>query len=629
MNLKEVEYTEHESAVKASWQRCRALGLTHQSQPIVDRLNASDLSLLLDQHRHLITTTHDQVLPYFEDLLVNSNSLVMLTDSQGYVMESWGEQKFKQQHAEMFMSGASWQENKLGTNAIGTVVETSRLVQVEHEQHFLVANRFMSGSAAPIFGVDREMLGIIDISSDTYMPESHTLGMVKIMSQAIENQLITSHFKNQYFIMRFNTSPNSIDSQWSALLVFDETGLVVSANRRAELMLSNDLQQVNVTDLFDININQLINQAEGMHIPLLTTQQFRLYGTLQKASREKPKVIDLSNHSKKNRPRHISDNQILTLDEINLGDQVMAKAVSQCRRIVDKDIPILIRGETGVGKEVFVKALHQASKRNKQNMVTVNCAAIPHDLVESELFGYEKGAFTGSNNKGYIGLIRKANKGTLFLDEIGDMPVKVQARLLRVLQERQVTPLGSTESFPVDFTLVSATHCNLKEAVTEGSFRQDLYYRVSGLNIELPALRHRSDRQQLIQFLLNYHAENQKHSMLTEPVMQAFSQHPWPGNIRQMVSVIKIAQAMSDNEIVDLQHLPDDFFCDMEPQRANVKPFAPVKSDSEPDSNDHIYDNDDIVYLYQSLSCNISKTAKKLGVSRNTVYKRLRDSGYK
>jgi transcriptional regulator of acetoin/glycerol metabolism len=631
MNLKESEYIEHDTLIKKSWQRCRDSGLNHKSKPSIERLDAGDLSTLLDEHEALIKTTHEEVLPYYENLLVNSNSQVMLADSSGFIMNSWGEQRFKKKHEEIFQTGSGWQERNLGTNAIGTAVKTGGLVQISQDEHFLVANRFMTGSAAPIFGADREMLGVIDISSDTYLPESHTLGMVKIMSQAIENQLIISHFKNQHFLLRFNTSPDNIDSQWSALLVFDEIGTVISANRRAEAVLASNLQLVNISTLFEVNIQQLINQPEGFQIPLLTKQKFRVHGIVYKPQQVKPRILDfrILQKSKKTSP-HVSQGHTFELDELDLGDQVMTKAINQSKRIIDKDIPILICGETGAGKEVFVKALHRFSQRHKHNMITVNCAAIPQELVESELFGYEKGAFTGSNTKGYIGLIRKADKGTLFLDEIGDMPMNVQARLLRVLQERRVTPLGSTESYSVDFKLVSATNCHLKESVLDGTFRQDLYYRVSGLNIELPALRDRSDRQQLIQFLLNYYAENTQQALITERVMQAFCQHPWPGNIRQLVSVIKISQAMSDNEVIDFHHLPDDFFSDLDNNHSNVKPFV-MTNRNEIESDTHIAkaDDGDIISLYQSLSCNISKTAKQLGVSRNTVYKRLRDSGYK
>jgi len=622
---KTVNPSTHEAMITQSWQRCRESGLNHHSKPSIEHLAGGSLSSLLDQHHCLLETTHNEVLPYYENLLINSRSQVMLADHQGYLLKSWGDQRFKQHHEEIFTPGSGWQESALGTNAIGTALKNGSIVQIQHDEHFLISNRFMTGSAAPIFGIDRQMLGVIDISTDTYLPESHTLGLVKVMSQAVENQLITSHFKDQHFFLRFNTSIDSIDSQWSGLIVFDENGLVISANNRAELILGSDLKRVNISELFSINVSQLVNQPEGFQVPLLTTQQFRVHGVLHKPGQAKPKVLNF----KPNEPaRHVSEQHRFLLDELNFGDPVMEKAVAQSKRIIDKDIPILIRGETGVGKEVFVKAVHYSSQRRKQNLITVNCAAIPQELVESELFGYEKGAFTGSSNKGYIGLIRKADKGTLFLDEIGDMPLNVQARLLRVLQERRVNPLGSTDSYPVDFKLISATNCNLKEAVAAGTFRQDLYYRVSGLNIELPALRHRNDRQQLIQFLLKYYAENKQHAMITERAMYSFLQHPWPGNIRQLVSVIQIAQAMSDNEAIDFEHLPDDFFADMKASVSHTEPLI-AKQKNKPLTGNADSNADDIVALYQSLNCNITKTAAQLSVSRNTVYKRLRESGFK
>lgn len=630
MLRKSAAKVDHATTIKQSWMRCRESGLTHQSEPNVDHLTGGSLSSLLEEHHRLIETTRNEVLPCYENLLINSKSQVMLADHQGYVLKSWGEQQIKKSREELFVPGTDWRESTFGTNAIGTALKTGSVVQIQHDEHFLISNRFMTGSAAPIFGIDRQMLGVIDISSDTYLPDSHTLGMVKIMSQAVENQIIISHFKSEYFLLRFNTSVENIDSQWSGLIVFDENGLIISANHRAELILGSDLKLVNISELFNINVHQLINQPKGFQVPLLTVKGFRVHGILDKPTQPKSKVLDFRTLVKqpKEPKKHVSEQHKFHLDELNFGDPVFEKAVAQSKRIINKDIPILIYGETGVGKEFFVKALHHSSQRATQNMITVNCAAIPQELVESELFGYEKGAFTGSSQKGYIGLIRKADKGTLFLDEIGDMPMNVQARLLRVLQERRVNPLGSTESYPVDFKLISATNCNLKEAVAAGTFRKDLYYRVSGLNIELPALRHRNDRKQLIYFLLNYYAENEHHAQITERTMQSFCQHSWPGNIRQLVSVIQIGQAMSDNEPIDFEHLPDDFFADIEADENNAKPVI-VDIENKAHSINAEPSAEDIVTLYQSLNCNISKTAAELGVSRNTVYKRLRECGHK
>jgi transcriptional regulator of acetoin/glycerol metabolism len=207
------------------------------------------------------------------------------------------------------------------------------------------------------------------------------------------------------------------------------------------------------------------------------------------------------------------------------------------------------------------------------------------------------------------------------------MPMNVQARLLRVLQERKVTPLGSTTSYPVDFKLVSATNCNLKQDVERGTFRQDLYYRVTGLNLSLPALRERTDKEALVKFLLaRYALENETPSISLE-VLAMFKNHPWPGNIRQMVSVLQIAVAMADNQTITIEHLPDDFLQDLEPedsvqqlhQENNITLLSEVTSLSPPDDN--------WLEVYEQSGRNVSATAKNLNISRNTLYKRLREQG--
>ena len=281
--------------------------------------------------------------------------------------------------------------------------------------------------------------------------------------------------------------------------------------------------------------------------------------------------------------------------------------------------------------EVFVQCLHNYSVRQQFPLVAVNCAAIPNDLVESELFGYEKGAFTGANVKGSIGLIRKANGGTLFLDEIGEMPLNVQGRLLRVLQERTVTPLGSTESYEVDIKLVSATNRDLKKEIDNGNFRQDLFYRVSGLNIHLPPLRERRDRRQLFQQVNALQHGSELVFPLSDKILNLFNNHPWPGNVRQLISVLQIAQAMADNEPIQEWHLPEDFLQDVNKNDEQTIPVASINVTSENPSEiaarKKSNDKDELISVYTRFNGNKSKTAAALGISRNTLYKRLREIG--
>jgi transcriptional regulator of acetoin/glycerol metabolism len=602
----------HDAIVQTSWQRCRAFGLDHQSTPAFDQLPAAGIAQLLDSHHSLVQTTHQEVLPYYENILSNSNCLIMLADNQGQVLTSWGTQRFIEPSlARGFQAGASWMERSSGTNAIGTALACEQAVHIEHDEHFLKANRFMTGSAAPIFDAERKVIAVLDVSSDSYLPPSHTLGMVKMMSQTVENRLILNLFHGQHFQLTFNTGLNNLDSQWAGLLIFDESGQVLSANRRADNLLGVRLSRVSVESLFKVSLLELINQPEGMPFALQTSGRNRFQCLLK---RPKQAPVQARVFVAEDKPAPAS---VISLNTLHFGDSRVEKAVRQAERLLEKDIPLLIHGETGVGKEVFVKALHQASSRSKQAFIAVNCAAIPAELVESELFGYEKGAFTGANQKGSIGLIRKADKGTLFLDEIGDMPLPTQARLLRVLQERCVQPVGSSELFPVDLRIISATNRSLREQVQLGRFREDLYYRIGGLTLELPPLRERSDKQALFKRLWQQHREPTQWAGLSPEVLELFEKHPWPGNLRQVSSVMQVALAMAEEQPVRPEHLPDDFFVDLEMEP--VETAVPLGLD--------LNDAEALNRELKAAGGNISYLARRLGVSRNTLYKRLRQIG--
>ncbi|WP_161865415.1 sigma-54-dependent Fis family transcriptional regulator [Pseudomonas yangonensis] len=597
----------HDTIIQESWSRCRDYGLTHQSTPRFDPPAPGELSALLESRQALVQTTHQEVLPYYGTILSNSNCLIMLADEQGRLLQSWGDQRFiEPRQAAGFVAGASWLERYTGTNAIGTALSCGQAVHIQHDEHFLKANRFMTGSASPIFDEQRRMIAVLDVSSDSYLPPAHTLGMVKMMSQSVENRLILKLFADQYHLLSFNTSLDNLDSPWAGLVVFDEHGHVVSANRRADNLLGQSLTYGAIEQLFDVPLQQLLNQPDGQPFSLRTNSHFRFHARVRRPARPAPiQARDF-------RPQPLTPVfEEPSLRTLSLGDARMDKAIRQAERLLEKDIPILVQGETGAGKEVFVRALHHASSRANQPFIAVNCAAIPAELVESELFGYEKGAFTGASHKGHIGLIRKAHKGTLFLDEIGDMPLRVQARLLRVLQERCVQPLGSSELHPVDVRLVSATNRPLRQDVDSGQFRADLYYRISGLNLELPPLRERSDKQALFQRLWEQHREPQQRAGISREVLELFQHHPWPGNLRQLSSVLRVALAMADDQPIRAEHLPDDFFLDL-------PTGAPPPARPE---------HDDLASQYQACGGNISYLARHLGLSRNTLYKRLREQG--
>lgn len=287
-------------------------------------------------------------------------------------------------------------------------------------------------------------------------------------------------------------------------------------------------------------------------------------------------------------------------------------SVERLARLLNGGVPLLLEGETGTGKEVLARAIHGASARSGRPFVAVACAALPAALIEAELFGYESGAYTGARPRGSLGMIRCADGGTLFLDEVGDMPLAQQTRLLRVLQERRVSPLGSRRSHAVDIGLVCAAQRPLRRMVDEGRFRADLYYRLNGLVLRLPPLRERSDVPALAQRLLRAQIAPHTGLRISAPVMALLARHSWPGNFRQLTSVLRAAAAMAGGEReLRLRHLPQDFLDDLgasatslEQQRLAAIARALERGDG-----------------------NLSAAARQLGVSRNTIYRTLRAEG--
>lgn len=629
----------HKEVIENSWYRCERYGLAHGAPPDFGDVRKGDVSALVDQHHDLMHTTENEVLPYYENILSNSSCLIVLADNQGHVLNTWGSPRFQGRGEHGLVPGHQWHERGVGTNAIGTALAAGHAVQVSRDEHFLRANRYMVGSASPIYDIRKEMIGVLDISSDAYLPQDHTLGMVKLMSLSVENQLIHAAFQQDHHIITFSTDISGLDSHWAGLLVLDDQGIVISANRRAWALLAQDIALMDIEQIFGFKFHELRQQPPNAPLTLWVFGRYRMWVRVQPPLAPSLKVADFrvkgqasGQGAPEPKPEPAAGNSelpedVVPFDELEHGDRKVRQVLSQARKIIEKDIPILIHGETGAGKEIMVRSLHFHSSRREQTLVAVNCASIPTELVESELFGYEKGAFTGASSKGSVGLIRRAHGGTLFLDEIGEMPLHVQARLLRVLQERVVVPLGSSEVFPVDIRLVSASNRNLKAAADEGSFRQDLYYRISGLNIEVPALRHREDKAALIKYMYDRLQVDEGRVLMSPEVEDLLVRHPWPGNMRQLANVLKIAHAMADDGIMKREHLPADFYDDLN----RVMESSPAEGAGESELPEPAVSRETagalenrIQELYRQVGGNVSRTARLAGVSRNTVYKYVR-----
>ena len=308
----------------------------------------------------------------------------------------------------------------------------------------------------------------------------------------------------------------------------------------------------------------------------------------------------------------------LSLEELAGDDPLMLHNVRCAYRIADTDIPVLIQGPTGCGKEAFARAIHRASRRAARPFVAVNCAAIPETLIESELFGYRSGAFTGARREGLRGRIAQSSGGTLFLDEIGDMPQALQSRLLRVLEEHQILPLGSDSACAVELHVLAASHRNLREMIRCGAFREDLYYRLNGLTLELPALAERSDKERVI--LATLSAEWRLDTGQIEPdALASLLAYPWPGNIRELRNVIRTAVAICDGGVVRQCDLPVQIVAARGAQSAPAPARCPGLLRSA--------ERAALLRVIDVNRGNMSRAAAALGVSRNTLYRKMKRHG--
>jgi len=306
-----------------------------------------------------------------------------------------------------------------------------------------------------------------------------------------------------------------------------------------------------------------------------------------------------------------------TLEHLAGEDPGLQRSVQKLRRVLDRDISLLLTGETGTGKEAFARAIHQGSVRAKGPFVALNCAAIPESLIESELFGYRAGTFTGASRQGMKGKLEQANGGTLFLDEIGDMPAHLQTRLLRVLAERELVPLGAATPVALDVQLVCATHRDLPAMVAAGEFREDLYYRLNGLTVRLPALRDRADRAGLIRRVLGREACDEQVE-LTAEAMERLADYRWPGNVRQLINVLRCAVALADDGVISLDCLPPEVMS-VPTERSCVAQLLETTRD--------VAEAAHLQATLEQHGGNVTSAARSLGINRATLYRKLHRHG--
>ncbi|HEV7777156.1 MAG TPA: sigma-54-dependent Fis family transcriptional regulator [Luteibacter sp.] len=605
--------------VLSSWQRCLdEYGTDPDARRETPVLEAAELRDRQSGFGELLQVARAEMENLYEQI-AGSGYAVILSDAQAVILDAITDPTLKREFRESGLrSGAIWNERFEGTNGLGTCLAEHGPVTVHREEHFRRFNCMLSCSGAPILGLNGEIVGVLDASTvnspDSKLIQRHTMALVNMSA----NLIARCHFLRELrhsWVIRFHSRPEFVGLLHEALLAVDDQGRIEAVNESALTQLGMSREQlvgVALETILPFRLEELEKRAASEQSMLWSIRDVA-YGRRFYANARAPTSASIAS------PRQTSSGTAKPAARRLIGgDARMQHNINCGRQLFGRRVPILLQGETGTGKEVFAKELHQASAWAERPFVAVNCAAIPESLIESELFGYTRGAFTDAAREGHLGKIRHSSGGTLFLDEIGDMPLHMQTRLLRVLEEHEVVPLGGDKAVPVDLHIISASHQDLLAMVREGRFREDLYYRLNGITLQLPPLRERSDRRELITTLLAEENTDGPLPTIGEEAMQALLEQPWPGNIRQMRNVLRSASALCEGKAIGMAHLPAEF------QRAGVTRASFATTTTTPLRT---AERDILLRELDRLQWNVKSTAAALGMSRNTLYRKLHKHG--
>jgi len=489
-------------------------------------------------------------------------------------------------------TGSNFAETFEGTNGLGTALAEEKPILVHRDEHFRAQWHMFSCAVAPLFDQAGRLAGAVNITScrEDLERTAHQLALAVTMqaTRRMEGAIFRAHFSNAWIA----TVPGD---GGSGLIAYDDDRRVVGACRSARALLG-------LTD------GMIASGIDVSRYVRFDHQAVRGTDELVELRRADGSPLGQGHVAPPMRAKPLAARRDAPVDRFDAlhrlagRDPEMVKSVKRLGAVIDRDLPVLLQGETGVGKDVFARAIHAASNRARNNYVALNCAAMPESLIDAELFGYEAGAFTGARRDGSKGLIVQAHGGTLFLDEIGDMPIALQTRLLRVLENREVWPLGALKPVAVDIRLISATHRDLGGMVEEGSFRADLYFRLRGIAVRLPALRERADRDDIIRQIAREEAPGCR---LSDEAWSQLVAYPYPGNMRQLRHVLRLAGCTAENGVITDADL-------------DLPPFRTAEPDLEAAERATIVD------ALRKHGGRVTEAARALRLSRATLYRKVK-----
>ena len=576
-----------------------------------------------------------------QPLLRDTGASLLLSDNAGAITHALdGESNLGPMGRRLVQLGESWNEAVVGNNGLGTAVKLSAPVAFEGKEHFSSLLHPFATVGHPLFSHDGALVAVLGLITDRRSSAQTLLGFARIACYLIEKNVFEIQAPGAFVLrMRLDGLCGSMTGQdclLDGLLSLDEDGTIVGATRTALNLLRADSHASILLDktekVLGLPMKDILARASlGTPVKLEMPGSWPLKAELISLH---PARIASDDPKRVNPGRAATSGRKAPVYGQGNGpwrDTVIEAALQKAVNLQKQKIPILITGESGVGKDHFVRRIHAESTRKGGPLVLVNCAAIPRDLIASELFGYAPGSFTGARSGGQAGKFVEAHKGILFLDEIGDMPLDLQTALLCALDNTEIVPVGGSKPVSVDVQVIAATNNDIAESVKKGSFRRDLYYRLNGAQFWLPPLRERPDKLELISHLWDKEIAAQQviePKALSEGVWDIFGRHPWPGNIRELRNVLRSCLAMASGPAIQSSDLPIDFLHEMNSANHEeegdqvVSPIAKLQTPVERKALVE-WEKEAIRSALAKTSGNISESARQLGITRATLYHKM------
>lgn len=614
-----------ENCIKVSQNRSMLIGIIPKDFFSTKILSGTELKNILDRNKELILIA-TPFMNHLYNFVKNSEYFAILCDNEGCILNVIGDPQILNEALKLKMiKGAYMDESHIGTNAIGLAISEHVPVQISGKEHFIEAYHKWTCSAAPIKDSNGEIIGVINLTGYMENIHSHTLGMVVAAADAIETMLEISKYNSMLDISkkRLEITFNSISS---GILTCDLNGNITTMNKQAEKMLGftkNEMRKTKISDWIQ-NWNDIIMQLkvksgfinEEMHMNAKinkidhTVTLYPIYDSEMNVQEVTILIHELKK-SRKLAEKILSGQARYTFDQVIGKSKEFVKIVNYAKKIASSKSTILITGESGTGKEVFAQAIHNYGIRKDEPFIAVNCGAIPSTLIESELFGYEDGAFTGAKKGGCAGKFEIADGGTIFLDEIGEMPIDMQTRLLRVIEAGIITRIGSSIEIPIDVRIIAATNKRLEHEIEIGNFRKDLYYRLNVLPIYLLPLRERrEDIPELINYYMSKIAKKLNKNIINMPdeYMRYLVNHDWPGNVRELENVIEL---LLNSE--EFQFNLNNKICIVQDNKLMQTQDASLES----------VEKQHIIKVLKGVRGNMTLAANILEIGRNTLYRKI------